>query len=217
MQHYVAVRKDASLTDSMPSISFIGYPIAIPCIGHAGLGFREVSSANSRDLIDHFAALPHEDRRMRFCATLNQSAVDRHVAGLWTRRTLVLGAFDGPLWRTALRQAGQIRAVAELSLGEREAELGISVDAALRRRGVGTYLVQTAAHLLAPRGISQIRAYTLPGNRSFIALAEACGADIEGGPDEVAAFFDVATLQRAYLRRRTHQVLWPKPFPSAAH
>lgn len=154
---------------------------------------------------------------MRFCATLNQAAVDRHVAGLWSRRTLVLAAFDGPLWRTPLRRAGPIRAVAELSLGEREAELGISVDSDLRRRGVGTYLIQTAAHLLAPRGISRIRAYTLPGNRSFVALADACGATVETGLDEVEVVFDVAALQRIYLLRRTHQVFGPIRFTAAQH
>ena len=81
----------------------------------------------------------------------------------------------------------------------------------LRRRGVATYLIQTAARLLAPRGVRAIRAYTLPGNTSFLALARTCGAVIETGRDEVEVTFDVATLHEAYLRRRATQVFLPAP------
>jgi hypothetical protein len=62
--------------------------------------------------------------------------------------------------------------------------------------------VQAAAWLLAPRGVRRIGAYTLPGNRSFVALARRSGAAIAAGPDEVEVTFDVAALARVYRRRR---------------
>jgi GNAT superfamily N-acetyltransferase len=193
----------------LPHVSFIGYPLSVPCANHAGLGFREVGRGDADLLVAHFRALDPADRRMRFCATLTDAAMERHVAGLWSRRALVLAAHDGPLWAGPLHRAGPIRAVAELSIDGAEAELGLSVDASLRRRGVGTYLVQTAARLLSPRGVRRIRAYTLPDNHSFVALARSCGAVIETGPDEVEVVFDVAALHRAYLCRRAAQVFQP--------
>lgn len=187
----------------LPNISFIGYPLSLPCAGHAGLGFREASGRDTPALVDHLIRLSEHDRRMRFCATLTDAAVERHIQGIWQRRAVVLAAYDGPLWGGPLHRAGPIRAVVELALDEREAELGISVDPALRRRGVGTYLVQTAGMLLRARGLAQVRAWTMPGNMSFLALARACGGVIDAGPDEVEVSFGVAELARGYAARRT--------------
>lgn len=186
----------------MPSVSFIGFPLPILCASHGGLGFRQARQGDTTEIIAHFNALAPNDRRMRFCATLNDSAIERHVSSLWTGRRIVIAAHDGPLWSGPFHKAGPIRALVELAVAKDEAELGISVDSGLRRRGIGTYLVQAAACLLQPRGVRRIRAYTLPQNRSFIALAQGCGAEIESGPDEVEVLLDVATLTRAYRRRR---------------
>lgn len=192
--------------DDMPSVSFIGFPMPMLCTGHAGLGFREASQRDTPEIIAHFKALAPTDRRMRFCATLDDSAVERHVSSLSSGRRIVIAAHDGPLWASAFRPAGPIRALAELAVAKDEAELGISVDSGLRRRGIGTYLIQTAACLLQPRGVRRIRAYTLPENRSFIELARGCGAEIETGQDEVEVLFDVKAMTRAYHRRRVVEV-----------
>ena len=128
----------------LPNVSFIGYPVAVPCAGHAGLGLRQATRADSAALVEHFQALTPDDRRMRFCATLNDEALRQHVDGLWERDALVLAAHDGPLWSGPLHRAGPVRALAEFVVTGEEAELGISVDATMRRRGIGTYLVQTA-------------------------------------------------------------------------
>lgn len=189
-----------------PNISFIGLPVPIPCAGHAGLGFREAGRRDSRDVVGHFLGLDPLDRRMRFCATLNDEAIERHVESIWSRGSLVLAAYDGPLWSGPLSPAGPVRALAELALEPGEAELGLSVDAGLRRRGVGTYLLQTAARLLKPRNVETIRAYTVPDNTSFQALARQAGGRIDVGSGEVEVTFDVADLERAYLRRRAVQV-----------
>jgi hypothetical protein len=70
-------------------------------------------------------------------------------------------------------------------------------------------MVQTAARLLAPRGVKRIRATTLNDNHSFVALAQACGAEVVCGADGVDVIFDVAAQNRAYLRRRAAQVFRP--------
>lgn len=193
----------------LPNVSFIGYPVAVPCPPHAGLGVRQATRADAGAVVEHFCALGAEDLRLRFCATLNEEAVRRHVDGLWDRDGLVLAAYDGPLWPSPLHRAGPIRALAELVVSGEEAEFGVSVEPAMRRRGIATYLVQTAARLLVPRGVKVIRATTLPDNGSFIAMAHALGAAVDCGPDEVDVTFDAAALNRAYLRRRAEDVLRP--------
>lgn len=193
----------------LPNVSCIGYPLAVPCPPHAGLGIRQVTRADTGAIVAHFQALGADDLRLRFCATLNEAAVRQHVDGLWAGRPLVLAALDGPLWPGPLHRAGPVLALAELIVSGDKAELGVSVDPALRRRGIATYLVQAAARLLSPRGLRVIHATTLPDNASFLVMAQACGAEVEHGPDGTSAAFDVAALNRAYLRRRAAGVLRP--------
>ena len=192
----------------LPNLSFVGYPVAVPCPPHSGLGVRQAMATDTEAVVEHFLALTRDDLRMRFCATLNEAAIRRHVEGLWDRDGLILAAFDGPLWPGPLHKAGPIRALAELlATAEGEAEFGISVDASLRRRGIATYLLQVAACMLGPRGVRIIRATTPPDNNSFIAMSRAAGAEIRLGLDGVDIAFDVATLQRAYRQRRASDVL----------
>lgn len=192
----------------LPNISCLGYPVSLPCVAHGGLGLRAAHRGDGGGIVRHLVDLDPADRRMRFCATLGAEAVERHVAGLWQRPALVLAGFDGPIWGGPLHRSGPIRAVAELSIAGDEAELGISVDRRLRRQGIGTYLVQTAGLLLAPRGVRRVRALTLPGNAAFLKLTRAVGGVVVGsGPEEVEVLFDVASLRRGYLRRRAADLL----------
>lgn len=191
-----------------PHTSFIGYPVPLPCAGHAGLGLRVGTDRDSPAVLDHFDRLSAGDRRMRFCATMGQEALSRHVERIGSQGGVVLLAFDGPLFETGLLRAGPVRAVAELVGDGSDMELGISVDTGLRGNGIGTELVQTAAYLLAPRGVRTIRAYTLPGNRSFLALARRCEGAVNAGTDEVDVTFDVPALRGKYVRRRGTSVFF---------
>jgi len=186
----------------LPQMSCIGYPAPMLCPAHAGLGFREAHPWDAAEIGEHYARLSAEDLRLRFCASLSDEALAAHLDGLWDRAGLVIGAFDGPLWRGPFHAAGPVLALIEVTIDRRDAEFGISVDPALRRRGVGTYLVQTAARLLAPRGVRRLFATTLPRNRAMIGLARNSGAAIEGDVNEVELIFDVAELERSYLARR---------------
>lgn len=194
----------------LPNMSYIGYPVALPCRGHAGLGMRQATRADSDALVAHFLALDRADLWMRFCSTLNAQAIRRHVDGLWDRDGVVLAAFDGPLWPGPLHRAGPVRALAELMTAGAEAELGISVETSMRRRGIGTYLLQTGSCLLSARGIRLIRATTMPDNVSFIAMAQSLGATLDRRPDVIGATFEVAALKCGYLRRRAAEVLGPR-------
>lgn len=187
-------------------MSFIGYPFPVPCSGTAGVGLRTAVDRDAPAVLDHYLRLGPEDRRMRFCATLGPAALERHVERIGSRGGMVLLAYDRPLFAPPFLATGPVRGVAELVGSGREMELGLSVDRGMRRQGIGTELIEAAARLLATRGVRTVRAYTLPGNRSFLALARACGAAIEIGVDEVEVCFDVGALRRSSLRRRAGSV-----------
>lgn len=190
----------------LPNVSYVGYPPMLSA-GHAGLGFRQATAHDTPAIRDHLLRLSPEDRRARFCAGLSDAAVEAHAASLWTWAGLVITAHDGPLWPGLLHAAGPVRALAEVAIDGREAEIGLSVDGNQRRRGVGGYLVQTAARLLAPRGVERLLAYTVPGNTPMLRLARSSGARIVFGGADVEIVFRVDALRQAYLRRRiTEQV-----------
>jgi GNAT superfamily N-acetyltransferase len=190
-------------------MSYIGYPVSVPCLGHAGLGFREAVPEDRPAILEHLLALSPEDRHLRFCGGLSDDAVAAHVEALPGRPGFGLVAIDGPLWNGPFRPAGRVLGFAELVTGGGSAEIGISVDASRRRAGVGTYLIQTAARLLALRGVEQIVALTLTRNAAMIRLGQSCGARIDNDGSDVVITFAVDQLHRAYLARRTAQVISP--------
>jgi ribosomal protein S18 acetylase RimI-like enzyme len=186
----------------LPNISCVGWPVAVPCAGHAGLGFREARASDADAVLAHFRRMQPADLRLRFCATVSDASLRTHVSRIWDRPGLVLAAHDGPLWDGPFHAAGPVRGLAEFCVSGEVAELGITVDGTLRRRGVGTWLVRTAAALLAPRGVRRIVAFTMPENMAMIGLGRTSGARIVNALGDVEIVFDVEPLRRAYVARR---------------
>jgi GNAT superfamily N-acetyltransferase len=173
-----------------------GAAVPLP-FAHAELVLRLAGRAEAPAILAHYRRLPAADLNRRFCGALGDAALSRHVAGLAAGSGFVLTAHD----RRLAPLAGPVRAVAEVATAGGEAEIALSVETGLRRRGIGTCLIESAARLLALRGLWRLRAHTLPDNGAFIALAASSGARIEIGTGEVEATFDVAALHRAYLGR----------------
>lgn len=194
----------------LPNMSFIGYPLPIPGPAHAGFGLREATRADSAEMLAHLRALGDDDRRMRFCTSVNDAHLARHVRETWSRSTFALAAFDGPLWSTPFLRGGPIRALAEFAVSGGEAEIGISVDRDIRRHGLATWMLQTAAQLLSQRGVLRITAFTMRENASFLTLARKASAELEWDAGEVAITFDTETLARTYLRRRISDQVFPR-------
>ncbi len=199
-----------------PHISLIGYPTPLPCPGHAGLGFREARPGDEAAILAHLARLSPADRHRRFCAGVSDGQLAVHVEGLRRRNGFTVVALDGPLFDGPFLRAGPVRAVIEIVVFDGEAEFGLSVDGDRRRAGVATYLILTAARLLALRGIGRMVAETLPQNRAMLGLGRSLGAGIDGSDDETLLRFSVPELNAAYLRRRfgTGKLgapVWPRP------
>jgi GNAT superfamily N-acetyltransferase len=184
-------------------IGLPGWTVPIPCAAHAGLRFRQVVPPDARAILAHFSGLAPEDRHLRFWAALGEAGLERHVAGLWTRPGLAIAAWGGPN-----RGGRPILALAELAVAGVEAELGLSVDRALQNRGIGSYLVRTAARLLALRGVQRLRAQALHGNTGFLRLALRLGAEIAAGPEAIEFTFDISSLHRSFLEDAGRSGCW---------
>lgn len=57
-----------------PQMSFLGTPVPMPCIGHAGLGFRRARPGDAPAILAHLGALSPE--------TLHRAYVARRLASL---------------------------------------------------------------------------------------------------------------------------------------
>ena len=182
-------------------MSRVDRPVAFPRPAHAGLVCREARACDADAVLAHFLRMPPSDLRLRFCATVSDASLRAHVARIWENPGLVLSAHDGPLGDGPFHGAEPVRGLAELCLSGSMAELGISVDGALRRRGIGTWLLRNAAELLAPRGVRTIVAYTMAENAGMIGLGRASGARIENSMGDVEVVFEVERLRRALVAR----------------
>jgi RimJ/RimL family protein N-acetyltransferase len=60
------------------------------------------------------------------------------------------------------------------------ADLGLMVDAAHRRRGIGTALLEAAVHWARERGVTKLELHVFPHNTAAIALYERFGFEREG-------------------------------------
>jgi GNAT superfamily N-acetyltransferase len=185
-----------------PHISFIGYPAPVPCPGHAGLGFREARPGDGPAIRAHLERLSPADRYRRFCAAVSDGHLAAHVEGLWQRNSFTIVGLDGPLFDGPFHRAGVVRAVIEVVVFDGVAEFGLSVDGDRRRAGVATYLILTAARLLALRGIGRMVALTQPHNHAMLGLGRSLGAETDSSADDTLLLFPVAELNGAYLRRR---------------
>lgn len=135
--------------------------------------------ATCRDALkEHFAALPPEDRRLRFCTSVNADAVAAYVDRIDFARDGVFGVHDDDLTLTG---------VAHVAIDEFAAELGISVLPAHRRRGIGGTLFDRAVEHARNRFIPTVRMRCLTQNSAIMHIARRSAMDIVVDGDEADA------------------------------
>ena len=105
------------------------------------------------DVLDHFVALPKDDRLLRFMRRMEVSDLQAYTDQLASRAEVVGVAVH----------AGRTLAVAELygPSGNRSAELALSVDVSARRHGIGSALVKRLIGAARSSAMTQVRAVTL--------------------------------------------------------
>ena len=140
---------------------------------------RELSRLDRVSLESHLLALGSEDRRLRFGVPLNDSAVRAYVARIDFERDALFGVYDD-----ALKLIG----AAHVARSGGHAELGVSVLAPHRGRGIGAPLL-TRAHLRARNwGVRALFMHCLIENAAMMHLARKQEMKIECEAGEADAW-----------------------------
>ncbi len=130
----------------------------------------------------HLKRLSGDDRRFRFAdAVVSDARIDAYVAGI-ADDDIVLGGFV----------AGAVAGAVHVGLADGLAEIGVSVEAAHRGRGLGGALFTHAVRWARNRGA--VRLYTLcqADNRAMAALARRQGMDIHHESGTAEAYLPLA-------------------------
>jgi RimJ/RimL family protein N-acetyltransferase len=141
-------------------------------------------------LAAHFLALPVEDRRLRFGASLSAESIAGYVDRIDFDRDAVFGIFDDDL---------TLIGVAHTAFAEDFAELGISVLPTHRGRRAGTALFARAAEHVRNRSISNLFMHCLSENAAIMHIARKSGMSIVAAAGDVDAHLTLSPANSASI------------------
>ncbi len=147
--------------------------------------------ASHRDkIVRHLLRLPAVDRRLRFGAPMRDSAIETYVAGIDFAHDQVFGIFGADL---------ELWGMAHLALDfeSRSAELGLSVDWAVRGKGYGHALLQRAVLHATNRGYRALFMHCLAENEIMMNLARKAGLSLVVSSGEADGQIALAEPTRA--------------------
>lgn len=154
-------------------------PRAFPVAG----GIRRLWPVERALFAAHLLRLDAEDRLLRFQGYVSDEAIAAYVESLdW---------FGGAV--IAFFVEGEVRAAAHLSWNRgalvRTGEIGLSVEAPFRRRGVGTALLRRAMTVARNRFVSDVALLCMPENTAMRRVAAHLGLKwkVASGQAESAA------------------------------
>ena len=114
-------------------------------------------AADDPKILEHLLAMTPEDRRCRFHGVTSDARIAQHCAEMAQREGQLIGCSEGE------RLIGLIEIVICRDAGDRYGEVGMSVAADRRGRGIGRSLVEHALDYAANRGLRLVFGY-LPDN-----------------------------------------------------
>lgn len=144
---------------------------------------RRLWPVERRLFTEHLLRLDADDRLLRFQGYLNDDTVSAYVESLDWFAGVVLAYFVD----------GAVRAAAHLSWNRgqlvRTGEIGLSVEAPFRRRGVGTALLRRAMTVARNRFVSDVELLCMPENTAMRRVAAHLGLKwkVASGQAESAA------------------------------
>jgi len=135
-------------------------------------------------LRDHLLRLDPLSRRDRFHGMVNDAFIDSYIARCFGPGTIVV----------AYMEDDEVHGVAELhapAAPDEVPELAFSVEAPLRRRGIGSILFQTLLVEAKRSGYKRLRVTTGAHNEAMRALAHKFGAHLVFDHGELAGTIDL--------------------------
>lgn len=153
--------------------------VAAPSRLHGWVPIRSLSERHRPRVVAHLLRLAERDRYLRFGYAATDSQIGHYVDQIDFDSDEVFGIFNRRL---------EVVGMAHLAaMGEREAEFGVTVDAAARGRGWGARLFEHAVLHARNRGVDVLHVHALTENSAMLHIARAAGAQVEvEGPDAVA-------------------------------
>jgi GNAT superfamily N-acetyltransferase len=167
-------------------------------MGRMQILVRELTRFERPALERHFLALDAEDRRLRFGAALSDFAVQAYVARIDFDAEAVFGVFDDLL---------HLVGAANLCRARGHAELGVSVLAGHRSRGIGGALLSRAHTHARNWGVRALFMHCLTENRAMMHLARKQGMLVAAAAGEADAWLglppaDASSLFGAVFEQR---------------
>lgn len=120
-------------------------------------------------VLEHLLRLSPHDRRLRFGVALAEESIAGYVAGLDFTRDAVFGVRD---------DAGKLVGVTHVARLDDAVELGLSVDAAHRGRGIAKAMFRRAKLHARNRGLRQLFMHCLSENAAMMHIAREAGMRI---------------------------------------
>jgi RimJ/RimL family protein N-acetyltransferase len=137
-------------------------------------------SANARrTYLAHLLTLEDSDVRLRFGSRLPAQAIEHYVEGIDFDRDALFGVHG-----EGMRLVG----AAHLAFGDDLAELGLSVSADARRKGVGTALITRASEYARNRAKRRLFMHCLAENAQMTRLARRAGMAVAIESGDADAF-----------------------------
>lgn len=121
----------------------------------------------------HFLGLDAHDRRLQFFREATGIQIRAYVQGIDWDHSLLLGAISGD------RIVGLVEALFDRSIPPRHAEIAVSVDADLRGRGLGSFLVAHAVDRAGMLGVRQTSLSFLQENRPVQRIIRTLGGRVD--------------------------------------
>ena len=133
-------------------------------------------------LLAHFLALPPEDRRLRFGASLSAELSAQYVGRIDFDRDAVFGVHDMRL---------SLVGAAHVAFLDEHAELGLSVLPGHRGRGVGSALFERGAAHARNRFVPRLFMHCLNENAAVVHIARKFGMHIVAEAGEADAHLEL--------------------------
>lgn len=139
------------------------------------------------EVLAHFLALDADERALRFGHAVRDRTIAAYVAGIPFERDVTFGAYD---MRLRLVGVGHL-ALASQDTVQDEAEFGVSVERAARRRGIAMTLMQCALAAARERAVRTFSLHFSSGNTAMHRIACAAGMTLEHAYGEVHGVCDL--------------------------
>ena len=146
---------------------------------------KSLSVADRGALATHLLALSREDRRLRFGVAASDATLRDYVNRIDFDRDAVFGFFADDL---------SLGGAAHVAIIDGVAELGVSVLAAYRRRGIGSALFQRASDFARNHFIRTLFMHCLTENAAMMHIARKSGMKIVTGGGETDAHLRLPPL-----------------------